>query len=470
MALPPWTVDLLRRGVQDLARQATDPETKAALKEQASKLAEELPRVAREKVEAIWKQAESTTRPLKNAWDRGDFFRGLSWPSRADENVPRRLINASGVLMHPGGSGIALSPSVQAAVIPFVSGEASLLQGIDERYGAQISAAFHSTPSGDGGDSGSDPCAAIVMGSLKSAIAVLRPLGHRGGQFYVPRIAAARLLDVAGNSSECIETFAEVLRQHGSVREFGTIDSSSTLDVSEITRDPSVPHSSGTKHRRSALIRTADIAINAAELPASCVHVVVIQSGTFFDHPNQQSSLATSSIEKELAAGADLVILAGGPLSGTLPIGILVGRTSVIDHLRNQSLVRYGQVPTGQLAMVAAAVRDERDGRTPVIDLSKVSESNLSDRADRLATQLGAAASVTSVRVGSEPARMNETSATTLPSRQVLIRTPDGAGAMMKELADQQPGILTRTVGDELAIDLRWVSPEQQSVIAQAFR
>ena len=46
MALPPWTIELLRRGITDVARKASEPETIEKVKNQATEILQDLPQTA----------------------------------------------------------------------------------------------------------------------------------------------------------------------------------------------------------------------------------------------------------------------------------------------------------------------------------------------------------------------------------------------------------------------------------------
>ena len=53
MALPPWTVELLRRGITDVARKASEPQTLAKIKSQATEILQELPESAARGIDAM---------------------------------------------------------------------------------------------------------------------------------------------------------------------------------------------------------------------------------------------------------------------------------------------------------------------------------------------------------------------------------------------------------------------------------
>ncbi|TWT95542.1 PLP-dependent aminotransferase family protein [Neorhodopirellula pilleata] len=455
MALPPWTVELLRRGVQDLARQATDPETAATIKDQAAKLVDELPRVAREKVQTLLKQAESTAGPLKDAWNRGDWSVASLWTHAGQPNAPIRLINGSGTLLSPVGSGVAYSSAVQSAAIPFLSGDAGLASGFDETLRQQLATSLQM------GDS--RPVSAFVAGSLDRALAMIGSLTQPGCAVYVPRRCAVAMPGVGGEGF-----LVDRLQSHvrGPVREFGGIDPEAPLDIHAIaaehtTRSPS-------SERRLVVVSLAGTPINYEGLPENASRVVVIPAGTFFTDGGPVASIA--SVESELASGADVVVLAGGVLTDTPSVGIIVGNPDHVRRMTDHRRANFLAAPVMQIAMVAAAVAQQRADSSPVKKLASVSEDNLRDRAERLATQLAAAASVRSVRVTDQPAQLGGVATASLPSRQVVLTSDQSPETLAAELLAGPVGLLTTVVENDLAIDLRWITPEQQAKIGQRFR
>lgn len=479
MALPPWTVELLRRGVQDLARQATDPETAAAIKQQASKLVEELPRVARERVDSLLKQAETSTQPLRDAWGQSDLFSSFRTNQASDAGVPVRLINGSGILMHSRGTGIAYAPSVQAAAIPFLSGDASVVTGIRERLCSEIARRFEN-------DSDESPkYAALISPSLLDALASVSQLGRRGGCVFVPRCDSWRRLSTTaaeGGSDDLTLVEAIQRKSQGAVREFGKLDQTGPLDLSEINRalDRSNTVQSSTNRgahststRTSAIVRFAGTELPSDGLPDLVVKVVVLPLGAFGPLVGASN---VPNIQTELDAGADLVVLAGGALCGAPPVGIMIGRCELMSRLNGSGGAPPRSASLAETAMVAAAVVEQNlsssqaQSNSPVSRLLAVSEENLRDRAERLATQISGSSLAQSVRVTNEPARLTPDATqpgvgNTIASRQVVIKT-EQTDELERRLASGNAQVLTTKIGEDVAIDLRWMTPDQQSLVA----
>ncbi|MCM2369661.1 selenocysteinyl-tRNA(Sec) synthase [Aporhodopirellula aestuarii] len=499
MALPPWTVELLRRGVADLARQVTDNDTAASLKEQASKLVEELPKTAREKVDTILRQAEESTRPIKDVWQSGVLWRGGTISL-----TPARLINGTGRLLDPRGSGVGLPAEALAAAIPHLSGDASHIENADARLCDEIAAAI-SRRCGEG-SAENNKLSAIVTNSIDASLALIMKLGGRGGCVSVPRCCAVPLVTStqgpASTSTQAVgdELLVDRLRRYGTgaVREFGRVDGSDRWDENHFTRRrgqhrdaPSNGRHQGgqrdgqhddkpVRGRQNVLVRLAASGegnrIPTAER-ANWIDVVVLPIGAIFSTGDEVS---VDSLVDQLRGGADVVVLGGGVLAGTPELSLVVGNEAVIDQLRQTPRHSLVMAPTALTAIAASTVAIQASGRSPVGQLASVSEENLQDRAMRLATQLGGFDAVQSTRVTQDSASIGlvttqltttttSDAADVLPSRQVVLTldASKDADAVARRLAESSIGLLCRVQGNEIIIDLRWISPEQQSQIGE---
>ncbi|MCC9642140.1 hypothetical protein LOC71_07630 [Rhodopirellula sp. JC740] len=443
MALPPWTVDLLRRGVSDLARQATDPETAQALKDQASKLVEELPRVAREKVDALLKQAETSAAPWRDAW-----------MGTANVRPPQSLINASGNLLHALGSGVAVDPSVLASAAPYLTGDCVIPR--DQRITQPTEKIL------------SEACGvelqAMVVSSFDIGLSLLGQMGRRGSRVLVPRCCTQ------WDGSEGSACLADHLHSttRGTIREFGSASGATTADLLNVIGSSlaSEPGGEGRSRRCHTIVRLAKACCRIA--PADrrelgVADVVVMPTARWMGI----ESGAMGNVVTELKQGADAVLLGGGVMTGTPALGVWVGRTEWMQSLLSDGRASLAEAPAAMSAMVNAAVALARDGGLPVDRLMAASEENLQDRAERLATQLNGVDGVTSTRITQEPARRfggNDT----LPSRQVLLTTNTTSPSVLAErLRSGDTCLLAEPSDDGIALDLRWITPDQQSRIAQ---
>ena len=126
MPLPPWNLEMLRQGISDAARAASQPEALAKLKSQASELLHELPDSAARGIDAMMRTAESGKQSVQR-WSQ----------RRIAISIP--LMNASGVLLTPQGTGCPLAEPVSHAGQPFIEGGMLLNDFVSERIDKRIS-------------------------------------------------------------------------------------------------------------------------------------------------------------------------------------------------------------------------------------------------------------------------------------------------------------------------------------------
>jgi len=471
MALPPWTVDLLRRGVQDLARQVTDAESAQAVKEQANKVVEELPRVAREKVSSLLKQAEATTGAWRDVWAAGLAAAGMG---EQQQVPPSPLINGSGVLWTPNGTGVPVSPKVLSAGLVLLSGAVSKtaaassdgpVDSFKHEIAQQLAAECGGTVRVE------------VMTSFDGALAQCATLGRRGGLLLVPRCCATPLETAPASGRGGGGVLADRLRSTGgaSLREVGNAHRCTVDDLRDGLAESS---------RRVATVVHLDqntCSFSAEELKAAGIRrVVVLPYGRLMSAGKSHGKIP--AVAETLREGADAVILAGGVWTGTPECGLVVGRPELMESLAAAPRWSLATAPDAFLGMVHAAIGLQMVSGLPIDDLMAASEDNLRDRAERLAMQIAGLEKVASVRVTDDPATAfpasgdsrdsegigDPTAVLQLPSRQVSVTLHSlSAQAVADRLATGNPSLLTRVAGEELRIDLRWVNPEQQVAVAQ---
>ncbi|MEM6778510.1 MAG: hypothetical protein AAF670_12700 [Planctomycetota bacterium] len=460
MALPPWTVDLLRRGVQDLARQVSDPETGQALRNQALKLVDELPQMARDQVDNLLRQAESAGSAVRERWPVPS-----SPQHRPTLGRPQR-INASGQLAGSKGSDITLPESVVDVGHTWLHSANALTPA--ERQGLSETIA----------ESLSEICGislhAHVTTSMTSALSLVAHLGKDTRPVWVPRCCATPLeiqdlpVDDASSSSQIV--LADALRWLGGhVREFGDIAGPSEADWHALGRGTLQPGLATADRVQSnnlvvRLDRTTCDSESSIRHDEPQSHVVVLPRARW-SPARPEISDGVSVASKIIERGADAVVIRGGVFTGTPDCGILLARPELFEQLRSSPNWMLVAAPAVTMAMVAEAVRVHAESTLPIDELLLGSEENLRDRAERLATQCSGIESIGSVRVSADPASLGSTS---IGSRQVRLRCESvPAATLVDRLAGSNPALIAGLDGDELILDMRFVQPNQQADIAE---
>ncbi|MEM9589414.1 MAG: hypothetical protein AAGA03_19185, partial [Planctomycetota bacterium] len=424
MALPPWSVELLRRGLTDVARRASEPETLNKLKAQATELLQDLPETAARGIDRVMKTAEAGKEAIQ------------TW-TRRHTSLVIPTINASGTLLHPGGSGLPIADPVwqvgqEALRGDFLhSGEAA--SRMDDMM-------LRSLPG--------SATAVAVAGSMVSATSALTLLASTR-DLVVHRHHAIRVDD----TTPLPDLFGGPLSV---VKEVGAAD-----EVRESDFDALGPH----------CIICCDSASDPVQLMPSRPdrwQVVMLPYATCHQH----EGIDLPSAESMLAAGADAVILPGGGISGAPECGLIVGRSELLRPITESISWASLEATLVTKLMVAKWLDCSRNHpeQLPLVDLMGISEDNLRGRAERMATRLSAVDGISSTQLTDQQAHIHDNGRWSVPSRQVVLKHESKTAAgWQQELASSTPAVIASTQEDTLSIDLRWVTPDADSTIAEAF-
>ena len=395
---------------------------------------------------------------------------------------PRRVINASGVVLHTNLGRAPLSAHAAAAVAAVSAGYANLEfdLGTGERgarhahlAGPVLDALEATHPGLD--TSGLDAlvvnnCAGailLVLAELARGREVVVSRGHLveiGGGFRVPdvmRQGGARLVEVGTTNRTRLEDYANAIGP----------DTAALLAV-----HPSNFRIIGF----GASVAIADLASLGAERGVPVVEDV--GSGCLLDTEmfNIGGALREPRPSESLAAGVSVVTFSGDKLLGGPQAGIIVGRRPIIERIRRHPLARALRLGSLGIVALAATLTHYRRGtaatEVPVWLMIGATEADLSFRASSWAASLRAsgvachvAPEVSAIGGGSMPG-------VSLPT--TVVRIPAGAGSRAAALAARLrrgdaavPPVVGRIADDDLLIDPRTVLPgEDDAVVAAVAR
>jgi L-seryl-tRNA(Ser) seleniumtransferase len=172
------------------------------------------------------------------------------------------------------------------------------------------------------------------------------------------------------------------------------------------------------------------------------------------------------SVPEAVASGCDLVLFSGDKLLGGPQSGILVGRTSLLERLRTHPLYRVVRVDKLDLAALEATLRLYLDPETawqriPVLRMLGASVEDLQERATRLARRLREVGVAAEAVPSQAEAGGGSLPGVVLPSYAVRLRHPSlPAHALASRLRTASPPILARVQEEAVLLDLRSVLPE----------
>ena len=360
----------------------------------------------------------------------------------------RRVINATGVILHTNLGRAPLAPAAQAAVARAAAGYSNLELDLEhgrrgargdhvERLVCELSGAQAALAVNNG--AGAVLLAAAALAGPGVGIVVSRgQLVEIGGGFRIPDVIAqsgSRLVEVGTTNRTTLDDYARgleqgavVMRVHPSnFRSFGFV---------------------------------ADVGIE--ELCGLGAPVIDdIGSGAIAMHDDEPT------LGRSVAAGAALVCCSGDKLLGGPQAGLLAGRTEAIARAGAHPLARALRIDKLSLAALEATLRLHRDGSAdaiPALAMLAASEEELAGRAERL--RAGLAAAGVEATVGRGTSRVGGGA---LPLRElhgpVLELDPDLAGPLRR---GAQP-VLGHVSDGRLVLDPRTISDDEvDAVIAAA--
>jgi L-seryl-tRNA(Ser) seleniumtransferase len=177
-------------------------------------------------------------------------------------------------------------------------------------------------------------------------------------------------------------------------------------------------------------------------------------SGVLTEFPGEPS------VKQSLAAGADLVCFSGDKLLGGPQAGIVAGRADLVERLRRHPLQRALRADKLTLAALEGTLRLYLDApeRIPVLRMLKQDAATIRARAERLASLVGGGVEETVGRAGGGA----------LP----LAELPSSACAVEEQLAaplrDGEPPVVGIVRDGKLLLDCLTLSDEDVDEVARA--
>ncbi len=425
MAVPPWTIELLRRGLSDVARKAGEPETLAKIKTQASEILQDLPDTAARGIQAVLRSAESGKKSMER------------W-SRKQTEMATVMLNASGVLFHDLGTGVPLADAVVDVGLEFLKGDAIRSAGqsdtVSQRLRRQIPE--------------SSDYAIAITSNFPAALTAFSLLVQKM-PLVIHRNHSVRLPD-GTPLPEAFGMLLPVIEEVGAVGQVRAGDFGGREEFCAILAD-------GGQHPVELLELEDRDFRQAVVLPVA----TLAESGLD----------SIPSAESMIAQGADFVIFPCDGIAGGPPCGIMVGRREEIEFIKASSAWPSLVAGEATVAMLTVALECAADcqNQIPIRALLDTAEQNLQSRAERLATRFAGCDSIASCQIADDEARLTGDGRWKFPSRQLRLRHASlSSERWAASLRDQSPAVIALSDGDDLRVDLRWIAAADDAKIAAA--
>lgn len=373
----------------------------------------------------------------------------------------RRVINATGVIVHTNLGRAPLSDAAKAALVGNASGYCTLEYDLEtggrgkrgnkvERLLAELTGAG----------------AALVVNNCAAAAYLVLTVLASGGEAIISR---GELVEIGGDFR-----VPDVLAQSGTVlREVGTTNRTKLKDyekaVNDNTRILLKVHPS---NYRIVGFTAAPTLRDLAGLARSKGVLLYEDAGSGALIDLKKHGLADEPvISRSVSAGADVVTFSGDKLLGGCQSGLIVGSREVIERLRKHPLYRVLRADKLAYAVLEATLRsyarETAVREVPVLRMLAMTKEEIAKRADDFVSKLeGSGLNIelihghSAIGGGAAPAVQPETVL-------IALEKPGlSAEELEKKLRASDPPVIARIENDRVVIDLRTVGePEQEKLL-----
>ena len=377
---------------------------------------------------------------------------------------PRRVINASGVIIHTNLGRAPLSQAATNAVVEAAQGYTNL--ELDLASGRRGSRQSHLQS---------------LLRQLTGAEAALA-VNNNASALLLGLSALAAGKEVVVSRGEAVEIgggfrIPDVLRQSGSV----------LVDVGTTNRTYAGDYESAITDNTAALLKVHTSNFRIEGFTASVEAAELVELGERYGIPvlhdvgsgalipTEKYGLAHEPLPREsIAAGMGLVFFSGDKLLGGPQAGIVVGKRDLVNRLERHPLARAVRIDKLSLAALGATLlhylAQDAEDQIPVWRMISAPLDGIKERAQYWKSALADGAEIepsrSAIGGGSLPGE-------TLPT-WVLALTCQGLSGgpeeVMERLRQSKPPVVARVEEGRVLLDPRTVLPEEEEALLQVLK
>ncbi len=378
----------------------------------------------------------------------------------------RRVINATGVVVHTNLGRAPLAAEALEAVLDVAGGYSNLEFDLDAgQRGSRTQSLEPLLCELTGAEAG------LAVNNAAAAVLLALSALADDGEVIVSR---GELVEIGGGFR-----VPDVITQGGArLVEVGTTNKTRLADyrnaVTPATRVLLKVHQSNYRIIGfTSETRVEELTPLAAEHGLLVMHD--LGSGALVN-PERLERRREPTVRDAVAAGADIVAFSGDKLMGGPQAGLLVGKRDVIDRLRRHPLLRAVRLDKMALAALEATLRLYRDPqraaqRIPVLRMLAQTEGELRARAHALRDLLAGCDATLGVEASEAYAGGGSLPEDKLASCAVTVLGPDvGPDEIARRLRGGRPAVVGRIAGGRLVLDMLTVADSELSELAMAVR
>lgn len=379
----------------------------------------------------------------------------------------RRVINATGVVLHTNLGRAVLSESACRAVVRAATGYTNLELDLNtgkrgSRYAILEGLLVQLT--------GAE--AALVVNNNAAAVTLVLNTLAKDREVIVSR---GQMVEIGGSFR-----IPDVMAQSGAVLvEVGTTNKTYPDDYRRaVTADTALLlHVHTSNYRIVGFTRETSIAELVSLGRELGIPVMSdLGSGSLVDF--EKFGLPPEpTVQEALAAGADVVTFSGDKLLGGPQAGIILGKKALLEKVKRNPLTRAFRIDKFTVAALEATLREYLDPAAalkniPTLRMLTADSAVLKRRAEQFARRLrehvGEMAEV-DVRNGFSRVGGGAMPTAELPTGLVeVVPTACSVTEMSRRLREGEPAVLARLQDDRLLLDMRTIQPEEEESLIYA--
>jgi L-seryl-tRNA(Ser) seleniumtransferase len=376
----------------------------------------------------------------------------------------KRVINATGVLLHTNLGRAPLSNAARDALIEssrFCTLEYDVASGSRGKRGARVESLLRDLTGAEDALVVNNCAAAAllilsVLASDGETIVSRGELVEIGGDFRVPDVMATsgtRMVEVGTTNRTHLDDYRNAITantrliMHVHPSNYRIVGFASSPDLAELA---------SLAHERGLLLYEDAGSGQLSDLSAYGI----------VDEP------IVSAI---VAAGADVVSFSGDKLLGSAQAGLIVGRQAIVERLRRHPLYRALRSDKLRLAALEATLlahrRDASATEVPVIQMLALSNEEIESRAKQLINQVGHSELEMRLLPGHSAIGGGAGPTSHLPTTLIAITHQRmTAQEIERALRTSNPPIIGRISEGKVLLDLRTVFSEEFAELATALK
>ena len=382
-----------------------------------------------------------------------------------DQTGIKRVVNATGVVLHTNLGRAPLSNAARGAIVQeasrFCTLEYDVATGSRGKRGARAESLLRDLTGAED--------ALVVNNCAAAALLILSVLAGDGETI----VSRGELVEIGGDFR-----VPDVMASSGTrMVEVGTTNRTHLQDYSRAINSNTrlIMHVHPSNYRIVGFASSPSL-LELAALAHERGLLLYEDAGS-----GQLSDLSSYGIVGEpivsevVAGGADVVSFSGDKLLGSAQAGIVVGKHAIVDRLRKHPLYRALRSDKLRLAALEATLlahqRDAGAADVPVIQMLALSNDELESRARRVMEQVGAAELELTLETGESAIGGGAGPTSNLPTTLIAISHPRMTSQEIERaLRTASPPVIGRISEGKVLLDLRTVFTDELADLYDVLR